>query len=214
MKEVQNRAMKEKIVCLEGPSGVGKTVMCELLSSSFTIVPEVNLLFQKSENDSKFWYHEKQVERYQLCQQSEQPALLDGDIFQPIWYNWVCDYPPEFLSKKETHSFYKTKILEGKIVFPDVYIIFDTDEKELRKRKENDTTRQRRNFEKHLKIIQPLRRYYRFLEKETDLELRFIDYTDITQTKQKVVSVIEEITPRPIDQIKVFTQIEDWIDRQ
>jgi len=41
-----------------------------------------------------------------------------------------------------------------------LYLIFEAEEKELWIRKEKDKTRTRRNFEKHLKIIEPLKEYY------------------------------------------------------
>lgn len=204
--------MDELIICFEGPSGIGKTTMCNLLSNYFNIVPEVNLLFQRTGKESKYWYHERQIERYELCKQLKRNSILDGDIFQPIWYNWVCNYPSEFLSKEETHDFFKSKIIEGKITFPDLYIIFDIEEKELWERKENDKTRQRRNFEKHLKIIEPLKEYYRFLDKETALEMRFVHYADIDTTQKEVLSIIENFVPKKIDPNKLFNQIEMWLN--
>ncbi len=199
------------IVCFEGPSGIGKTTMGELLSDDFNIVPEVNLLFKRTGNEPKFWYCEKQVERYEICKKSSKSSILDGDIFQPIWYNWVCNYPPVFLSKEETHNFYRTCLDEERIAFPDLYIIFETDVEELWIRKERDKKRQRRNFEKHLKIIEPLKEYYKFLDQKTDLEVRFIEYTNIETTKEKVLSTIKKNNKKSIDDLKVFGQIEDWI---
>lgn len=204
--------MKNPIICFEGPSGIGKTTMCNLLNRDFFIVPEVNLLFKRSENEPKFWYHERQVERYKMCVESNRASILDGDVFQPIWYNWVCNYPPNFLSKQETHRFYRSQLIEGKIQFPDLYIIFYADESELRIRKENDSTRQRRNFEKHLEIIEPLKEYWRFLKYHTDLELHLVHYTNLTETKDKVLSLIEQWNYKTIDQMNVYHQIIEWID--
>ena len=108
--------MNYPIICFEGPSGIGKTTMGKLLSATYNIVPEVNLLFQRPTNESKYWYHERQVERYSLCKQATKPSILDGDIFQPIWYNWVFNYPPEFLNKEEIHKFYRAKLSEKRRV--------------------------------------------------------------------------------------------------
>ena len=205
--------MNQPVICFEGPSGIGKTTMCNLLSGKFNVVPEVNLLFKRRDKEPKFWYYERQLDRYQLCKKSKSISILDGDIFQPIWYNWVCNYPANFASKKETHDFYKNKLSEGKIAFPDLYIIFYCNEKELRFRKENDKTRKRRNFEKHLKIIEPLKEYYRFLDRETDLEVAFIDYKDFLSTRKKVLNSIKNLQPKNIDGLYVFEQIEHWINR-
>lgn len=204
--------MNEPIICFEGPSGIGKTTMGHLLSVRYDIVPEVNLLFERKANERPYWYLEKQIERYDLCQAANSASILDGDIFQPIWYNWVCNYPAQFLSKKETHAFYKTKLLEGKITFPDLYIIFHVEEKELWNRKEKDQTRRRRNFEKHLKIIEPLKEYWRFLDQETDIEIRFIHYRDIETTRSEVLASIDNLQKKNIDGAKAFERIERWID--
>ena len=204
--------MHQPIICFEGPSGIGKTTMGKLLSDSYNIVPEVNLLFKRPKSESKYWYHERQVERYELCKKSNKPSILDGDIFQPIWYNWACNYPTNFLSKKETHHFYKTKLLEGQIAIPDLYIIFQASEKELWLRKKRDKTRQRRNFEKHLKIIEPLKTYYQFLDQETAIEMKFIQYGDLEQTKKAVLAAIEGLEKKEIDGLTAFQQIESWIN--
>ncbi|WP_051476145.1 ATP-binding protein [Aquimarina megaterium] len=204
--------MNQPIICFEGPSGIGKTTMCNLLLNKYNIIPEVNFLFERTDNEPKLWYYERQLDRYRFCENSNKKSILDGDIFQPIWYNWVCNYPSSFASKKETHEFYRTKLSEGKIAFPDLYIIFYCDEKLLHVRKEKDKTRKRRNFEKHLEIIEPLKEYYRFLEKETDIELKFVEYENIEIVKRKVLNYINGSHRKKIQQLKTFEQIENWID--
>ena len=205
--------MNQPAICFEGPSGIGKTTMCNLLLDQFTIIPEVNLLFKRIGDEPKFWYYDRQVDRYQIHEKSNKKSILDGDIFQPIWYNWVCNYPSNFASKEEVHRFYKTNLLEGKIAFPDLYIIFYCDEMELRSRKENDKTRKRRNFEKHLKIIDPLKEYWNFLDKETDIEMKFVEYVNnIEIVKQKVLTYLEGAYSKKIEQLKTFQLIEHWIE--
>ncbi|MBG6130695.1 thymidylate kinase [Aquimarina sp. EL_43] len=204
--------MNQPIICFEGPSGIGKTTMCNLLLNKYNIIPEVNFLFERTDNEPKLWYYERQLDRYRFCENSNKKSILDGDIFQPIWYNWVCNYPSSFASKKETHEFYRTKLSEGEIAFPDLYIVFYCDEKLLHVRKEKDKTRKRRNFEKHLEIIEPLKEYYRFLEKETDIELKFVEYENIEIVKRKVLNYINGSHRKKIQQLKTFEQIENWID--
>lgn len=204
--------MNQPIICFEGPSGIGKTTMCNLLLNKYNIIPEVNFLFERTDNEPKLWYYERQLDRYRFCENSNKKSILDGDIFQPIWYNWVCNYPSSFASKKETHEFYRTKLSEGEIAFPDLYIVFYCDEKLLHVRKEKDKIRKRRNFEKHLEIIEPLKEYYRFLEKETDIELKFVEYENIEIVKRKVLNYINGSHRKKIQQLKTFEQIENWID--
>lgn len=177
--------MYKPIICFEGPNGIGKTAMSKLLEGTYNIIPKVNQLFTRMYPEPKYWYYERQVERYELCINSNQKSILDGDIFQPIWYNWVCNYPAKFVNKTETHHFYRTQLLEGKIAFPDLYIIFQVEEEASWIRKAKDKIRQRRNFEKHLEIIEPLKEYYNFLDQETAIEMQFIYYaTDIQATKE------------------------------
>jgi len=122
------------IICFEGPSAIGKTTLCELLSNEYCIIPEVNLLFEKEASASKFWYYEKQQARYELAHKANQSAILDGDTFQPIWYNWIYGYPMGFPTKEETHRFYKEQLESGQLQFSDLYIVFKADEKTLRHR--------------------------------------------------------------------------------
>lgn len=204
--------MDTPIICFEGPSGIGKTTMCQQLSKAFNIVPEVNLLFERPDNEPAYWYLDRQVERYDICNKSVKASILDGDVFQPIWYNWVCGYPKAFLPKAATHEFYKTKLSKGVIRFPDLYIIFQAEVEELRRRKAQDLTRQRRNFEKHLKIIEPLKKYYQFLDQETDLTIRFIDYSDFETAQEEVLVSIKAIKEQAINQLETFHQIEDWLN--
>lgn len=204
--------MNKPVVCFEGPSGVGKTTLSNLLQNDFNIVPEVNLLFDRTSAESEYWYHERQVDRYELCRKSEEISILDGDVFQPIWYNWVCQYPSNFLSKEQTHRFYRTMLEEGNIAFPDLYIIFHINEKELWKRKERDKSRQRRNFEKHLKIIEPLKDYWRFLERDTEIDLKFVRYEDVDSAYEDVLALIQSLEVENLNNSKTFDQIDKWIN--
>lgn len=199
------------IICFEGPSAIGKTKLSESLSDQFNIVPEVNLLFERDQTATKLWYYEKQVERYKLCKQSRQSSILDGDIFQPLWYNWIYGYPSDFASKQETVDFYFQMIKEGHIQFPDLYILFHADEDELRQRKEADDSRIRRNFEKHLKLIEPQQKYFRFLAEETDVDIEFVPYTDFTTTEDFVTSLIQSKSEHSKNDLSVFKSVVDWL---
>ena len=205
--------MHPAIVCFEGASSIGKTTLSEWFSDRYTAVPEVNLLFERKATEPKYWYHQRQVDRYQMARASPTQSILDGDVFQPIWYNWACRYPPEFLSKEETHAFYKSMLAEEKIAFPDLYLHFHVEESVLWKRKERDKTRRRRNFEKHLRIIKPSRRYFDFLAEETELNVKFVPYTNLHTVRKRVATHLERLEAKAVDGLRVFEQIEDWISK-
>ena len=59
-----------------------------------------------------------------------------------------------------------------------------------------------------------MKTYYRFLDQETDINMKFIHYTDIDNTKKEVLASIENISPKNIDGLKTFEQIEHWINSQ
>lgn len=55
----------------------------------------MNFLFERPKNEHRTWYFEKQVERWKIAvQKSEQYELviLDGDIYQPLSYNWCFHF--------------------------------------------------------------------------------------------------------------------------
>ena len=85
------------IICFEGASAVGKTALSEYLRDNLNafVIPEVYLLFQRTPDEPKFWYFERQIERWQLAEKASKNyeiVILDGDPFQPVWYNWAYDF--------------------------------------------------------------------------------------------------------------------------
>src|SRR5699024_11025546 len=75
------------------------------------------------------------------------------------------------------YNFYADAIKKGRIDFPDKYYYLFTERKNLISRKENDNTRKRRNFEKHVKIAEPHMRYYEALNQFTPGYVGFIEAT-------------------------------------
>jgi adenylate kinase family enzyme len=166
------------LICFEGPSAVGKTTMCAALQSDFFIIPEVNLLYKRPKAAHKYWYYEKQMARFQLAKKVSKNAIFDGDTLQPFWYNWSYDFPKEYPNLEETTQFYLKEITANNFEFPDLYIVFTISESELIKRKENDSTRRRGGFNKHLRLLDTQKQYFEFLKKETDLAIVFIENKD------------------------------------
>lgn len=171
------------IICFEGPSAVGKTTTAEAFRADdgvFT-VSEVNALFDRPKDEPADWYLERQVERCILAKRENQlnhPVILDGDPFQPLWYGWAYGYIAgqnlDFIEQ-----LYKTKILDGTLAFPDLYIIFSTSEDRLRSRRKGDTLRQRRNFEKHLEMIEPQQHYFHAMNRFSLGRVQFLEAENV-----------------------------------
>lgn len=186
----QRASVRMPIICFEGPSAVGKTTTANALEASYGafVVPEVNQLFSRPQNPPTEWYFERQADRWSVALEqtkSQHLVILDGDPFQPLWYCWAYDFVG-WHNLSFIEQFYRPRIQNEMIGFPDLYIIFSAGEGELRKRKISDSSRKRRGFEKHLKMIEPQRRYFEgmqtfspnkvlFLKAETiDMNVEFI----------------------------------------
>ena len=172
-------------ICFEGPSGIGKTSLAAYLKDDFTVIPEVNVLFKEEINEGGFWYFKKQIERYQMSLRSGK-VIFDGDIFQPLWYNWSYGYPEGYFSLEKMHPYYSKIIREGKFSFPDIYFIFYASESVLRQRKEKDKTRRRKNFEKHLKLLETQRKYFGFMQECFPDLVVFMEFNTVESTAKKV----------------------------
>ncbi|MEL6674801.1 MAG: chloramphenicol acetyltransferase [Bacteroidota bacterium] len=201
------------LICFEGPSAVGKTTLSQALSETHQIIPEVNLLFERPPGADKLWYYQRQVDRYQLSQQTDRSSILDGDPFQPLWYNWIYGWPESFASFEETKAFYRAALQDERIRFPDLYVIFQADEQSLRARKAKDLTRKRRNFEKHLRMIEPQRRYFDFLQKRTPIPVLFVPFHSLAQVKAAIHPSLSLPRPPVSNPDSVLETIFDWLEK-
>ncbi|WP_435134699.1 hypothetical protein [Formosa sp. A9] len=200
------------LITFEGPSAIGKSTLCTHLKTQFYSVPEVNELFKRPKTASNLWYYKKQLSRYSLGLNASTSVIFDGDVFQPLWYNWT--YHSKDFNLADALSFYKTEIFKQTLTFPDLYIVFYCDTKRLYFRKTKDFTRKRSNFNKHLQLIPNQYRYFKFLAKHTDVNVVFIPYLDLQTTRSQVLNTINKqqlITNKTINHYQTINQIEAWL---
>jgi adenylate kinase family enzyme len=179
-------------ICIEGPSAVGKTTVAAELSRQLgvKVIPEVNQLFQRPVKEPKCWYFERQVERWKLSQSLAPEtsfSILDGDTFQPFWYGWSFGFS-ELQSLVEMVAFYRPKIEAGEIEYPSKYLVFEASVEQLLTRKDGDKTRTRRNFEKHLGIIKPMKRYFSIVEQVVPEMVTFVPAGEVSEVAAVVAS--------------------------
>ena len=203
------------IICFEGASAVGKSTISAFLRDNHNayLIPEVNLLFERKAVESKFWYFEKQIERWQLAlsaMKHHEIVILDGDPFQPIWYNWAYDY--DFGESFEgIMSFYQSALISKAMDFPHQYFILYAGDEELRRRKINDALRRRKNFERHLRFIKPQIAYFNFINSLNNHFVEFIENKEINASAERVINLIEDKNPGEFSSLNLFASIKNWL---
>ncbi len=203
------------IICLEGASAVGKTTTSEGIAkiTNAYIVPEVNLLFERPNDETKTWYLERQVERWQIVQnklKKYDTVILDGDIFQPLAYNWCFNFEIFNQSLEFIYEFYLSEIMAGRIGFPDKYFYLSTSQANLRQRKEHDLTRKRRNFEEHLEIIVPHRRYYGALNERIPNYVKFMNTKSLRENIQMIINHLPSSSTN-MNSKMLLNNIKSWL---
>ncbi|MGW8449839.1 chloramphenicol acetyltransferase, partial [Bacillus wiedmannii] len=84
-------------------------------------------------------------------------------------------------------------LIHREIGFPDQYFYLYTNDEELRKRKESDETKRRRNFEKHLHISKSFQRYYENLNAVTDGYCKMIDAKSVKSNELEIVKSVNSV---------------------
>ncbi|WP_088078536.1 AAA family ATPase [Bacillus mycoides] len=217
MKEGENMG----IIAFEGASAVGKSTTCRELEKNYGafIIPEVNFLFERPKKAHRTWYFEKQVERWNIAVQKSQQyelVILDGDIYQPLSYNWCFHFDIFNQPLSLIENFYKEKLIDREIGFPDQYFYLYTGDEELRKRKESDQTKKRRNFEKHLHISKAFQRYYENLNNVTDGYCKLIEAQSIRNNELEIMKSVKGLNvceERRFD-VSRLDDIAKWLQEQ
>ena len=197
------------IVCLEGPSAVGKSTTASALAASGGVaIAEANVLFARPADEAPDWYLERQVERWAIAARAPGLAILDGDPFQPLWYNWTYGFARQSLD--ELAAFYRPRLADREIGWPHLYFVLGAGVDALRERKAGDSARPRRGFEMHLRFVEPQRRYFEAMRRFSPDRVRFVDASDVAETVKIVSAALPEARAeaRPVE---LFDQMIRWL---
>jgi len=167
------------IVVVEGPSGAGKTTWCRRHGGPYALLeelPDHSTVPADSEAAAHFWV-ERNVARWQQVLDREQRdglVVVDVDPFKLhyVWTLWRTGQVPklEWDLQRETS---REAFSAGKYALADLYLVSDIDEAALRARRDGDTTRQRRGFERHVLLLPALLRWYRAIDELEPGRVRF-----------------------------------------
>jgi hypothetical protein len=207
-----------RIVCLEGPSAVGKTTLAAALAreAGATIVPELDAGAAPPPAASAAWFVERHVEtwsRARACAAAAALVVLDGDPLKGLWYNWVFaadGWPgPEVVA-----PLYRAHVRRGALGVPDLYVILRATEAELRARRAGDASRRRRGFERHLRLLAPIDRYFRALHAAAPAHVLLLDTTDRDTLTGRVLAALAALPPATLDALHVLDTMAAWVRGQ
>ena len=203
------------ITCLEGPSAVGKTTTCSALAEQMDAynVPEVNALFVRPPDAPTNWYLERQVERWEIARKhsiNDRLVILDGDVFQPLWYNWAYQFA-SYQDLDALSEFFRPQIEAGLLRFPDCYVCLFAHESELKQRKEADQTRTRRNFESHLRLMQVQSRYFDAMSRLAPDMVHLVEAESVEANLQSIGNIIARPTSSSVDALNLFDGLIGWL---
>ena len=160
------------IVVVEGISAAGKTTWCRTHypeQTTWESPPAAAPVSRDTdpEEAARYWL-ERNAERWAAAVEIERRcgiAICDTDPLK-LHYAWslhaIGELPREswHVEQALTREF----VASGRLGFADLVLVNDLPEDVVRQQRNADSTRSRRNFELHVRLAEPLRRWYHALE--------------------------------------------------
>ena len=167
------------IVVVEGPSGAGKTTWCRTHGGAYALLeapPDHAAVPTEPEATARFWV-ERNVDRWREVLERERRdglVVVDVDPFKLhyVWTLWRSGQASERewdLQREMSRAAFNA----GEYGLADLYLVSDVTAETLRARREADTTRERRGFERHVLLRDALLRWYRAIDELEPGRVRF-----------------------------------------
>ena len=208
-------AVMPRVICLEGPSAVGKTRLAEALERECgaAVVPELDARDAPPIGRSAAWFAERSAERWQLAVARAAAApfvVLDGDPFKALWFNWI--YAADGWEALDiVEPLYRSHLERGALAFPDLYVVLQASADELRARRASDPTRRRRNFETHLRMVRPQRRYFEALRAADPPRVAIVESSRRPELVGRVTDALRSLPARPPDSRRLLEYAIGWV---
>jgi DNA polymerase III delta prime subunit len=203
------------VICLEGPSAVGKTTLAEALAREFgaAVVPELDSSGAPPPGRSAAWFVERHAAQWRRAREMAAGApfsVLDGDPFKGLWYNRV--YADEGWEGVDTVApLYRAQVEAGALAFPDLYVVLTASDEELRRRRAFDVSRSRRNFEKHLRMAGPLLDYFREMRDAAPGRVTIVGTGRREELTGRVLEALGRLPPGRPDSLRLLNHMTGWL---
>jgi hypothetical protein len=205
------------IVCIEGPSAVGKTTLAHALAAPHgaVVVPELDATGAPPIESAAEWFLDRHVEKWRLALDLRATAplvVLDGDPFKGLWYNWM-HAEAGWAGIEVTGPLYRDRVRRGELSFPDLYVYLDASEAQLRARKEGDAARRRGGFEGNVRKVEPQRRYFTAMRAAAPDRVAILD-TDVRDSlARRVVGLVAALPPHRLPAEPLLEAMIEWVGR-
>ena len=204
-----------RVICLEGPSAVGKTTLAVALADTAGAgtVKEVTGAAPPGA-DPKTWFIVEHVEHWARARRlarSRPLVVLDGDPFKALWYDRVFSADPATAVASAAER-YAAELASGALGLPDLWIALDATEDELRARREGDTSRTRRNFDRHLRLVEPLRRYFAELAAAAPGRVVRLGTTNRHALAGEVLAAVGRLPAEPVTAVALKRHMAGWLN--
>ena len=186
------------IVALEGAPATGKTTVANYLVEHHgaSRIPEVNELHPvRPHPEPEYWYCMQQITRADRARESATFSVLDGDVFQPVWFSWL--YPTwGLLEWQKALQYFQDK--SASTPAPSFYVYLYVDPKERHSREHarclasgRDARRATRKFSRYEGMLGPQKAYF---DKMSDAFPGYV-LTIFASELSRVASAVLEFQP-------------------
>ena len=137
-------------------------------------------------------------------------VVMDCDNMKGLWYNWM-HAAEGWPGIDVVEPLYRERMERGVLDFPDVYIYLDATESELRQRRADDRSRQRRAFEKHVRTLDAQRRYFAALDAVDPGRVVFVDTADRGSVTDRFGELRRGPRSNAADSLELLAGISRWL---